>query len=116
MKNILCLLAIALPLAAATETATVTVRDADSAQFAAIVESWIQGQVNPDGSLKYDGATQGARRQVLFDAILRNGMRRVVEQACIQFPADCTRGIKVARSAEAGGKADAATALEALIR
>lgn len=95
MRN-LCLLALALalPLMAATETGSVTVPDAKAAQLATIVESWIQAQRNPDDTLKYPGATVAARRGSLLDAILRGGVRRVIRQACSQFPADCPTDIK----------------------
>ena len=95
MRRLLCSLAfIALPLMAATETATVTVPNAQAAQLATIIESWIQGQKLPDGSLKYPGATVKDRRGALLDAILRDGVRRVIRQACSQFPADCPANIK----------------------
>ena len=94
--KLLCVLALALalPLNAATETATVTVPDAQAAQLATIIESWIQGQKLSDGSLKYPGATVGDRRGALMNAILRDGLRRVIRQACSQFPADCPTPIK----------------------
>ena len=118
MRYLLCSLAIALalPLMAATETASVTVPNDKAAQLATIVESWIQGQVNPDGTPKYPGATKADRRQALLNAILRDGVRRVVKQGCIQTPADCTADIKAARDAEAKGKSDAKVALEDLIQ
>lgn len=94
MRTLLYLLALALPLTAATETASVTVPNAQAAQLAVIVESWIQGQTNPDGSLKYPGVTVAARRGALLDSILREGVRRVIRQACGQFPADCPAAIK----------------------
>ncbi len=95
MKILLCLLTLALPLAAATETGSVTVPNAQAAQLATIIESWIQAQELPDGSLKYSGATVAARRGALLDTILRDGVRRVIRQACNQFPADCPTAIKV---------------------
>ncbi len=108
MTKLLCLLALALPLMAATETGSVTVPDAQAAQLATIIESWIQGQELPDGSLKYPGATVAARRGALLDAILRDGVRRVIRQACSQFPADCPANIKarIADKATAEGAID----------
>ena len=116
MRYILCLLAFALSLTAATETASVTVPDAQATQLAAIIESWIDGQVKPDGTLKYAGDTMRDRRQALLDAILRDGVRRVVRQACNQFPADCPSAIKTGRATEATGKASGKAALDELIQ
>ncbi len=81
-------------LGAATETAIVTVPDAKVAELVTIIELWIQGQTNLDGSLKYPGPTAGDRRRAKFDDILRKGVRGLIRQACGQFPTDCPQSIK----------------------
>ena len=78
----------------ASETATVTVPNAAAQQLSAILETFIQGQRNPDGSLKYPGATIRARRSSLLDSILRTGLRDKVRAACEHFENDCPSLIK----------------------
>ncbi len=116
MKTLLCLLALALPLAAATETGSVTVPNAQAAQLATIIESWIQGQELPDGSLKYPGATVAARRGALLDTILRDGVRRVIRQACNQFPADCPMNIRARIDTKATADSGITTEVETLVQ
>lgn len=111
MKKLLAALLLALPLVAATETASVTVPNAQAAGLFTLVEAWIQGRTNDDGSLKYDGATIAVRRQVLFDAILRDGVRRVVRQACSEFPTSCPDVIKTTSDAKMTAETDANTAI-----
>jgi hypothetical protein len=114
--KLLCLLVIALPLTAATETAVVTVPDAQAAGLATLMEAWIQGQVNADGTLKYPGATQILRRQEVFNAILRDGVRNVVRQACSQFPASCPSAIKTQQDAALTADADKSTAINGIVQ
>ena len=116
MKYLLLFLVIALPLIAVTETASVTVPGAQAIDLATIVESWIQGQVKPDGSLKYPVVKKSDRRQTLFDAILRDGVRRVVRQACSQFPADCPAVIKSHVEDKVTAASGVDTEIEAIIQ
>ena len=116
MNKLFCLLALAVPLMAATETASVTVPNAQAAQLATIVESWIQGQTNPDGSLKYPGATAAVRRGALLDTILREGVRRVIRQACSQFPANCPASIQAGINDKATAEATIDTEVGTIIQ
>ena len=116
MKTLLCLLALALPLSAATETGTVTVPNAQVAGLATVVESWIQAQKKPDGSLKYPGATKADRRQSLLDSILRDSVRHVIRQACSQFPADCPVAIKDKIDAKSEADSAITTEVETIVQ
>ena len=95
MKRLITLLfLLTLPLFAATQTATVTVPNAQVAELATLFEAWIQVQKNSDGTLKFQGATVSDRRTALLNALLRGGVRRVIRVACSQFPDDCPQAIK----------------------
>lgn len=116
MKQLLCLLAFVLPLTAATETAAITVPNPQAAQLAVLLESLIQSQTNPDGSLKFPGGTVAARRQSLFNQIFRDGVRRVIRGACAQFPNDCPGAIKRARAARKTADRDEDAAVGDIVR
>jgi len=114
MKKLLCLLVIALPLAAATATGNITVPDAQAAGLATLIETWIQGQT--DSAQKYPQATRALRRQALFDTFMRDAVRSLVQQACQQFPASCPNPIKTPQSEATTANIDRTAAIEALIQ
>ena len=117
MKNLLCFLfVLALPLGAAIETGNFTVPDTQVPGLKTLVEKWIQAQTNDDGTLKYPGATQDDRRQALKDSTLREGMRRVVVEACLQFLADCPQDIKDKINAKATADSDITAAVENIVQ
>ena len=95
MKRLVAMFCLcAVSLIAATETATITVPNAQASELATVVELWIQTQVKPDGSLKYPGMTVQDRRSSLLDSLLRKGVQDVIRQACGNFPAECPTAIK----------------------
>ncbi len=116
MKILLCLLALALPLGAATQTGNITVPDPLVPDLKTIVEKWIQGQTNDDGTLKYPGLDEDIRRQALLDTLLRDGVRRVVVQACLQFLTDCPQDIKDKINAKATADADITAEVENIVQ
>lgn len=115
MKTLICLLAIALPLAATDSVGRVTTPNALDARLAVVVEKWIQAQKNSDETLRYPGATRKLRRQSLLDSILRLGMRDVYKAACRVSPADCT-AVKAAKDDRTAGEAAVTTAIENIIQ
>ena len=115
MKTLICLLAIALPLAATDSVGRFTTPNALDGQLAVVVEKWIQAQKNSDGTLKYAGDTRELRSQSLLDSILRLGMRDVYKAACRVFPDDCT-AVKAAKDGRAAGEAAVTTAIENIIQ
>ena len=117
MRKLLCLLAFALPLmAATTETGSVTVPDALGPQLAAALDPWIQPQLNDDGSPKYPGATVAARRQSFLNIALRDTVRRALLSACTQFTATCSAALKAAIEGKATAESDITTELESIIQ
>ena len=116
MKTLFCLLALALPLMAATETGSVTVPDALGAQLAAALDPWVQSQENPDGSPKYPGGTVAARRGSFLDGALRDAVRRALLRACTQFTATCSTDLKAAIEGKATADSDITTELETIIQ
>ena len=115
MKKLICLLAIALPLAATDSVGRFTTPNALDVRLAVVVEKWIQAQKNSDGTLKYAGDTPALRSQSLFNSILRLGMRDVYKAACRASPEDCT-AVKAAKDDRTAGEAAVTTAIENIIQ
>ncbi len=115
MKTLLLFL-LALPLMAATETASVTVPDALGSQLAAALDPWVQAQENPDGTPKYPGGTVAARRGSFLDGALRDAVRRALLSACTQFTATCSTDLKAAIEGKATADSDITTELETIIQ
>lgn len=116
MKRLLCLFVLALPLMAATETATITVPDALGVELAAALDPWIQAQRNANGSIKYPGATVAARRAALLQGILIDGVRSCLLRACGQFPPTCSINLKAAIEGKAAADSDITTELSTIIQ
>ncbi len=117
MKGLLALLCLlTLPLFAASETATVTVPNADAPALGTLLEAWIQKRVNDDGSLIYPGATIGARRTALLDTLLRDALREKILSACLQFPGNCPESIQLAIEEKSAAGTMVTTEIAALIQ
>ncbi len=115
-RTIILLLALAFPLGAAIQTGNITVPDPSVPELKTIVEKWIQAQINEDGTLKYPGADLDIRRQALLDTLLRDGVRRVVKQACLQFLPDCPQDIKDKINAKSTADADITAEVENIVQ
>lgn len=116
MIKLFILLILTLPLNAAVINAQATSPEASVQGLFDVLEVWIQDQRNDDGSPEFPQLTEALRRKAFLDTLFRTELRRILVQACADFPSSCPSGVQGKRSAQSQANADLVNEVELLVQ